>query len=171
MALASRVTATAHRMQALLRSRGARLGVASAVVATFLTLLAPSSSDAAGDPVIAAAGDIACDPTVSWFNSGQGTPTDCRQMGTASLLSGVNAVLPLGDNQYNCGGGTAFAGSYDPSWGQQKAISHPVPGNHEYWTTSGSDCSTQPDAAPYFRYFGAAAGDPTKGYYSYDLGS
>ena len=34
-------------------------------------------------------------------------------------------------------------------------------GNHEY-NTSG--------AAPYFAYWGAAAGDPTKGYYSYDIG-
>jgi hypothetical protein len=168
MALVSGVMA--HPWRTLLRSRWARLGVAAAMVATFVAVLAPSSN-AAGDPVIAAAGDIACDPTVSWFNNGQGTATDCRQMGTAGLLTGVDAVLPLGDNQYNCGGGTAFAGSYDPSWGQFKAISHPVPGNHEYWTTSGSDCSTQPDAAPYFRYFGAAAGDPTKGYYSYDLGS
>ena len=38
----------------------------------------------------------------------------------------------------------------------------PVPGNHEYNTAA---------AAPYFAYFGAAAGDPTKGYYSYDLGN
>jgi hypothetical protein len=128
-------------------------------------------TEALGDPVIAAAGDIACDPTVSWFNGGQGTATDCRQLFTAKLLAGTDAVLPIGDEQYNCGGGTAFAGSYDPSWGQLKAISHPVPGNHEYWTSGGSDCSSQPDAAPYYRYFGSAAGDPAKGYYSFDLQS
>jgi len=168
MALTREVTAMPHlrrRVRAL-----ARLGVVVAVVATSLAFVAPSA-EAAGDPVIAAAGDIACDPTVSWFNGGAGTATDCRQMATARLLTGVDAVLPLGDNQYNCGGGTAFAQSYDPSWGQQKAISHPVPGNHEYLTSSGSDCSTQPNAAPYFNYFGAAAGDPAKGYYSYDLGA
>jgi hypothetical protein len=32
---------------------------------------------------------------------------------------------------------------------------HPVPGNHEYQTTDGTDCA--PGAAGYFRYFGAAA--------------
>ena len=151
-----------------------RVGLAIASLAAVLaaaTAVTPPSEAALGDPVIAAAGDIACDPTVSWFNGGRGTATDCRQMFTASLLNGADAVLPIGDEQYNCGGGTAFANSYDPSWGQQKAVSHPVPGNHEYWTTGGSDCSSQPDAAPYYRYFGAAAGDPTKGWYSFDLGS
>jgi hypothetical protein len=43
-----------------------------------------------------------------------------------------------------------------------KSITHPVPGNHEYAT---------PGAAGYFSYFGPAAGDPTEGYYSFDLGS
>jgi hypothetical protein len=35
-------------------------------------------------------------------------------------------------------------------------------GNHEYHTAG---------ASGYFSYFGAAAGDPTKGYYSYDIGT
>jgi hypothetical protein len=58
-----------------------------------------------------------------------------------------------------------------PDLGQYKQISHPVPGNHEYQTSGGTDCSIKPDASGYFTYFGAAAGDPAKGYYSYDLGS
>jgi hypothetical protein len=148
--------------------------VAVLMVAAFLALLDPltaARSSAAADPLIVAAGDIACDPGVSWFNGGKGTPTDCQELATASLLAGASAVLPLGDEQYNCGGASAFAQSYDPSWGQQKAISHPVAGNHEYWTSPGTDCSSQPDAAGYYRYFGSAAGDPTKGYYSYDLGA
>jgi hypothetical protein len=37
-----------------------------------------------------------------------------------------------------------------------------VPGNHEYQTRG---------AAGYFAYFGDAAGDPAKGYYSFDLGA
>ena len=43
-----------------------------------------------------------------------------------------------------------------------KALSRPVAGNHEYGTRR---------AAGYFGYFGAAAGPPGKGYYSYDLGA
>jgi hypothetical protein len=151
-------------------SRWTRLAVAAAVAAS-IPLFVGTTSHAATDPVIAAAGDIACDPSVSWFNGGNGTPTDCQQMATASLLAGVDAVLPLGDEQYNCGGAAAFAQSYDPSWGQQKVISHPVPGNHEYWTSGGTDCSSQPNAAGYYGYFGSSAGDPTKGFYSYELGA
>jgi hypothetical protein len=54
-----------------------------------------------------------------------------------------------------------FRNCYDP-WGRHKARTRPGVGDHEYLT---------PSAVPYFNYFGAAAGDPAKGYYSYDLGS
>ena len=113
---------------------------------------------------VAAAGDIACDPDSSEFNGGAGFPTDCRQMAVSSaiLAGNYDAVLPLGDEQYNSGTASAFAASYDPSWGRLKAISHPVVGNHEYGS---------PGAAPYFKYFGSAAGEPGKGWYSYELGS
>ena len=38
------------------------------------------------DPVIAAAGDIACDPQSTSFNNGAGTATACRQQHTSDLL-------------------------------------------------------------------------------------
>ena len=42
------------------------------------------------------------------------------QKATYNLLAGISpaAVLPLGDNQYYCGGYQAFASSYDLSLGQ-----------------------------------------------------
>ncbi len=126
-------------------------------------------ASAAGDPVIAAAGDISCDPLNSGYEGGQGTPTDCRQLHTAALLAGADAVLPLGDLQYACGGLSDFQAAYDPSWGQYKAITRPAPGNHEYQSSGGTGCTA--NAFGYYSYFGAAAGDPTKGYYSYDLGA
>jgi hypothetical protein len=86
----------------------------------------------------------------------------CHEKNTADLLSGVDAVLTLGDLQYENATTSKFAASYDPTWGQFKPITYPVPGNHEYNTAG---------AADYFTYFGAAAGDPTKGYYSVDIGS
>ena len=52
--------------------------------------------------------------------------------------------------------------SYGPSWGRLRAITRPAVGNHEYGSLG---------ATPYFQYFGAAAGEPGKGYYSYELGS
>src|SRR6185503_19957242 len=53
--------------------------------------------------VVRAAGDIACDPADPNFNAGVGTATACRQRDTANLLVGADLILPLGDNQYECG--------------------------------------------------------------------
>jgi hypothetical protein len=50
-----------------------------------------------------------------------------------------------------------------------KSITRPVPGNHDYLDKGGEGCSTK--AAGYFEYFGSKAGDPTKGYYSYNIGA
>jgi hypothetical protein len=129
---------------------------------------------AAGDPVIAAAGDIACDPASSAFHNGDGTSTACRQLYTSDLLvnASLSAVLDLGDNQYYCGGYQAFINSYDISWGRVKDITHPSVGNHEYLTSGGTGCTTaNAGAAGYFKYFGSAAGSPGQGYYSYDIGT
>jgi hypothetical protein len=125
------------------------------------------------EPVIAAAGDIACDPGFTYFKSGLGTTSRCRQKYTSDLLvdAGLAAVLPLGDVQYDCGSTTEFARSYHPSWGRVKAITRPAIGNHEYHTTGGTGCSTSATGGDYFGYFGAAAGVPGKGYYSYDIGA
>ena len=134
----------------------------------------PKAVLAASDPVIAAAGDIACDPTSSSFNGGNGTSSSCRQKYTSDLLINMNpaAVLALGDNQYYCGGYDAFIQSYDLSWGRVKGITHPAVGNHEYLTSGGTGCnSANGGAAGHFSYFGAAAGQPGKGYYSYDIGA
>lgn len=81
---------------------------------------------------------------------------------TASLLDTIGGVVfTLGDNAYKSGTPIEFAACYDPSWGRHKSRTRPAPGNHDYlW----------PGASGYFDYFGDAAGDPGKGYYSYDLG-
>jgi hypothetical protein len=100
--------------------------------------------------VLIGAGDIAgCDST-----------GDSR---TAALLRrSPGTVFTLGDNAYPNGGRRDFADCYDPTWGQVKARTRPVVGNHEYHTD---------DAAAYFDYFGAAAGPRDKGYYSYEAGA
>jgi acid phosphatase type 7 len=82
---------------------------------------------------------------------------------TARVVGGIEGtVLTLGDNAYESGTSADFAECYDPTWGQFKARTRPSPGNHEYETAG---------ASGYFDYFGRVAGDPDKGYYSYDLGS
>jgi acid phosphatase type 7 len=119
--------------------------------------------------VVAAAGDIACSPLAPNFNAGMGSASGCRQAHVSDLLlSGVHAVLALGDLQYESGVLADFEQSYALSWGRVKDWTYPVPGNHEYQT---------PAAAGYFDYFngpGVAsgrAGDRTKGYYAFDLGA
>jgi hypothetical protein len=104
--------------------------------------------------VIAGAGDVACG------SSGGG---GCKYLQTSDLLLAINPdrVLALGDIQYEDGSLSEFQTFYDPTWGRVKSKTSPVVGNHEYLTSK---------AAGYFTYFGAAAGDPDKGYYSYNLG-
>jgi hypothetical protein len=122
------------------------------------------------DPVIAAAGDIACDPASRVFAGGLGTGTACHMRQTSDLLMqmDLSAVLPLGDEQYEDGRLDGFMASFDPTWGRLKSLMHPVVGNHEY---------RQPDAAGYFDYFNGPgradgpAGLRGQGYYSYDLGA
>jgi len=126
------------------------------------------------DPVIAAAGDIACDPNSPRFKGGNGTDNLCRQKYTSDLLvnAQLSAVLPLGDTQYYCASYSAHMLSYDLSWGRLREITHPVVGNHEYLTSGGTGCtSANSGAAGYFKYFGAAAGAPDQGYYSFDVGT
>ncbi|MDP9308751.1 MAG: DNRLRE domain-containing protein [Actinomycetota bacterium] len=134
---------------------------------------AATSVVSAADPVIGAAGDIACDPADSNFNGGLGTASACHEKAVSDLLvqSHLTAVLGLGDEQYECAGLSAFASSYDPTWGRLKAMTYPATGNHEYQTSGGTNCDSSGNAGGYFTYFGAAAGDPTRGYYSFDLGT
>jgi hypothetical protein len=130
------------------------------------------------DPVLAAAGDIACDPRASGFNRGRGTSYSCRQLAVSNAIRAdraVSAVAALGDVQYYCGGLAAFRASYEPSWGRFKRKTHPAVGNHEYLTGPGeggeaTDCDRTGTATGYFTYFGRAAGRPGRGYYSYRLG-
>ena len=81
---------------------------------------------------------------------------------TARLLDSLGGtVYTTGDNAYPDGALLDYERCYDGGWGRHRDRTRPVPGNHEYWT---------PDAAGYFDYYGAAAGERGKGYYSYDIG-
>lgn len=81
---------------------------------------------------------------------------------TAALLDSIpGTVFTAGDNAYRDGTVREFRECYEPSWGRHKARTRPAPGNHDY----------RRGARGYFGYFGARAGDPELGYYSYDLGA
>jgi hypothetical protein len=82
---------------------------------------------------------------------------------TATLLDAIaGTVFTLGDNAYPSGTAKDYRDCYDAQWGRHKARTRPVAGNHEYEV---------PAAAAYFAYFGANAGPPGLGYYSYDVGT
>ena len=140
-----------------------RLFLAAAVTAA----VANASPAGAADPVIAAAGDIACAPTDPGYNGGNGTATRCRQRATSNLLvgAGLAAVLPLGDIQYDSPTAANLKTVYDPTWGRVKSISRPVIGNHDGSGASYFDYFNGPGAA------NGAAGPRGRGYYSFDVGS
>ena len=78
----------------------------------------------------------------------------------AARLPGTIALL--GDIAYPDGSASDYADCFDPVWGPMLPRIRPAPGNHEYQTT---------DASGYFAEFGAAAGTPGEGWYSYELGA
>lgn len=136
-----------------------RTSVCGVAIFVFSLLVLPSawpnrpqdSRSAGGDAVLLAAGDIA----------------NCKMIAgaqeTAEIIEGIpGTVAALGDLALSDGTAEEFANCYDKTWGAFKSRTRPAPGNHEFHSSGGS---------PYFDYFGAAAGDPTKGYYSYELGA
>jgi hypothetical protein len=135
------VTAVASGTATISASAGGKTGT------SLITVPAPPPP---GGEVLVGAGDIAV----------------CGSSGdeaTSNLLLNISGtVFTLGDNAYNSGSASEYTNCYDPSWGRVKSRTRPTPGNHEYGTAN---------AAGYFGYFGSAAGDPAKGYYSYDLGA
>jgi PKD repeat protein len=124
-------------------------GGSSTLMRTSFVTVTAGPSPGPADVTVVGAGDIA-----SCSSSGDEA--------TAVLIDEIaGTVYTTGDNAYETGTASEFANCYEPSWGRFKARTRPAVGNHEYGT---------PNASGYFGYFGAAAGDPTKGYYSYDIG-
>ena len=122
-----------------------------------------------GEPVPAFTGQVMV---------GVGDIASCTQtLGLATAMVVANVIkadsaaniptttFTLGDNVYSNGTEEQFAKCFTPSWGDPKlgimTSMHPTPGNHDYGT---------PQAAPYYKYFGKAAGLDGTGNYSYDVG-
>lgn len=98
---------------------------------------------------------------------GAGDIASCQNIegarATAKLLERIpGTIFAAGDLAYERGTAAEFQNCYDTTWGEFKARTRPVPGNHEYG---------EPTASAYFKYWGKQAGPEGKGYYSYDLGS
>jgi hypothetical protein len=94
---------------------------------------------------------------------GAGDIANCKLPGvvaTTRLLESFPTAtfFTLGDNVYPDGKPSEFQDCFARTWGNYQARLHPAAGNHDYLTK---------DAAGYYGYFGAAAGNPKQGYYSY----
>ncbi|MDP8977364.1 MAG: metallophosphoesterase [Actinomycetota bacterium] len=131
---------------------GHRLRLALGSLAALTVLLAAGAvawrAAAPPEAVLVGAGDIA----------------ECDSEGdeaTAALLDDIDGtVFTTGDNAYPDGSAEDFTQCYGPSWGRHRERTRPALGNHEYYTDG---------ASAYFDYFGRAAGEPGRGWYSYDL--
>jgi hypothetical protein len=100
--------------------------------------------------ILVGAGDIA------------GCPDSSGAEATAKLIDKMpGTVFAAGDLAYESGSLKEFQTCYQRTWGKFKDRTRPSPGNHEYNGT---------EAVGYFQYWGTQAGEPRKGYYSYDLG-
>jgi hypothetical protein len=81
---------------------------------------------------------------------------------TAKLIEHIpGTVFAAGDLAYEKASREEFRDCYGKTWGRFKDRTRPALGNHEYLV----------DTAPYFQYWGATAGKPGQGYYSYELGA
>jgi hypothetical protein len=115
-----------------------------------VTIAIAAEGGAFPDATFIGAGDIAI---CNW------SPSEA----TARVLDGQSGtVFTLGDNVYPTGTAAAFTDCYGPTWGRHRSRTRPTPGNHDWDVSAG---------APYFSYFGAAAGPAGLGYYSFNVGS
>lgn len=129
--------------------------LAAALLGAVLGLVVGPGELEADGVLVAAAGDVACDP------DGQPRRGECAEAETASLLEGADLVLMLGDGQYPDGALDRYRRGYARTWGRYRGRTRPVPGNHDYGT---------PQAQGYFGYFGELAGPPGRGYYAFHAG-
>src|SRR2546421_135003 len=118
-------------------------------------------------PPLGPAAQSAAPPVATVTPVGAGNIARCDRTNdeaTAALLDSIpGTVFALGDNAVPGGTLANYQNCYGPGWGRQLARTYPVPGHQDYMSSATAD--------GYFGYFGAAAGDPTKGYYSHDLGA
>ena len=162
--------------RALGRHRSRRAGLIAATVLVALCALAGtgladgwwSSNDnpwpynaTPQSPVLAAVGDISCQPGApqegekSSDTCDQGTGSTTRDAAQNATAQQVEAMKPqlvavLGDEQYQNGYYSDFENSYDKYWGAFKFLQRPSPGNHEFYDNHGQ---TGVRGLGYFDYY------------------
>ncbi len=139
------------------------LGAAFAVSNAFPNLNPWPYAETGPAPVLAAVGDISCQP---------GGPVEaepqsdvCDQTGAGSLIrwqaqtataNQIEAMQPnlvaiLGDEQSQVGRYEDFMSSFDKTYGAFKFLQRPSPGNHEFYNHSGKETGVNGEG--YFDYY------------------
>ena len=177
-------------MSVTVRTSRVALALCALAAMAFGTVhFAVKSAGAASDPVVVAAGDVACDPTDANFLGAN--PSSCQQAATADEIASMSPqyVLPLGDQQYinNISQGqqptlSQYQAGYGQSWGKLASripgvAIRPVPGNHDYGDAAECECAQLSAATNYFSYFGssglnelpAGVTASSNDWYSYDV--
>jgi hypothetical protein len=105
-------------------------------------------------------GDISCDYARRATYGVGPLGSQCGEESTANLTANLNpdAVLAVGDLQYEGASISELMSFYEPTWGRFKAKTYPLRGNHEYVTNG---------AAGYVDYFGPLS----PSYWTTDAGS
>ena len=165
------------------------VGAAGVASASLAPAASASTSTVQPDPVLVAAGDIACAPTDPLFSGSN--PAACQMRATANQVVRLapNYLLPLGDLQYAAGGapqGTQptasdYRNSYNQTWGKISTrlpalVVRPVPGNHEYGDNDGG-AAPLASGSTYYTNLGpkglkelpAGVSNATNDFYSYDI--
>jgi hypothetical protein len=110
-------------------------------------------------PVLAAVGDIACQPPPKVENEKTtdvcGSPTLGGPQAQAATANQIESEHPdlvaiLGDEQYQVGRYEDFTGSFDKAFGAFKFLQRPAPGNHEFYTSHGE---TGDNGIGYYDYY------------------
>lgn len=144
------------------------------IVLALLLIIGSSSCD--GTPNHAGAGDETASvsagpvntpmrsPVAVLIGAGDVATSSGDQAATAAIIDQYPeaVVFTTGDNAYPDGTADDYSRHFDPSWGVHKDRIRPAIGNHDAHSEG---------AMPYFSYFGANAGTPGEGWYSYELGT
>jgi alkaline phosphatase len=125
---------------------------------------APSAANLATPAASASSSPTTSGPIARLLGAGDiATCQSVQDERTAALVQSIpGIVFTAGDNAYNTGTTAEFRRCYDPSWGQFRSRTRPAAGNHDVLTKGG---------APYYAYFGKAAGTAPDGWYSYEAGT
>jgi hypothetical protein len=123
-------------------------------------------------PVLAAVGDISCQPGGPIEDEKQKDVCDKTgagyqvrwqaQIATADEIEAMKPALVaiLGDEQYQVGRYQDFMGSFDHTYGAFKFLHRPAPGNHEFYSEHGE---SGVKGAGYFAYYNGYQVDPSDG--------